>query len=286
MKPLPTLCITAAHLCLASAARAGLPWNEAVPTDGGQGTAPGGGLIDSLFSGAPFTGFTTMDVTVLGILAGVGAYLLLRSRSRHEDDTRSHDIQGKPSQDDVPGPGKDSRAYRRAQQTWDFLSTRPESQQQRNKDEAAAPPERHSSPIPDDMGSDLARDLPATPSAEEAGFDTTDLLQGAKVVYARMHESIAESDWDDVEQFTTQQFLQELKQRVASRRNPPQVLFVEAAVERAQTQDGRNVADVVFASLMQFEENQSPREVRETWRFEKGPDTGGTWRISAMQRRQ
>lgn len=295
--------LLAFFILLASApclALAQLPW-EQNPSDArdipnqGQADQQGGGFIQSLLSGAQFTGLTIGDMTVLGVFAGLGAYLLLRSRGRHDDDQRRHDQQGNPVDDDVPGPGRDSRAYRRAQQTWDYLSTKPGSSNSQGSQDAQSPDSRTGPPPAPgsppqsshgfDLGSDLGKDLPTTPSAEEAGFDTGELLQGAKVVYARMHESIAESDWDDVAQFTTTEFLEQLKHRVGDRRTPPQVLFVEAAVEKAESTQDRNMADVVFASLLQFGQNQAPQEVREIWRFEKGSDTGGRWRISSMQRK-
>ena len=250
-----------------------------------QQEAAGGGLIDALLSGAPFTGLTTGDYAFLGVVFGIGVYLLMRSRTRN-DERNHHDSQDIPrSEDDVPGPGRDSEAYRRAQQTWDYLGSSP------GKDKEAHSSERPPAPPTGDteegagLGPDLSRNLPPTPASSAVGFDTTDLLQGAKVVYARMHESIALSDWEDVEQFTTPALFKSLKSRVAQKRNPPQVLFVEAGIEKGGTQGGVSYADVVFASLMQFEGAAPPQEVRELWKFVKNSnDPQSTWRIDAMQR--
>lgn len=309
MKLLCFLCVFL-FLCCASlpAVAADLPWDTNTGSSGesvdgsGHAAQGGGGLIESLFSGAPFTGLSSLDFTVLGLLAAVGIYGFLRSRSVHEDEqqrqqnrpprhrsnTPNDEDSSEHEEDDVPGPGRNSEAFRRGQQAWDFLSSKPKQQEHGPK--PPAPPQAPSDRAPGsasfDLGSDVAKDLPQTPSADAAGFDTQELLQGAKVVYSRMHESIAENDWDDVAQFATSTFLEELKSRVTSRRPVPQVLFVEAAVEQASTQQGSNKADVVFASLLQLGEQQAPQEVREVWRFERGPDTGGTWRISSMQRRK
>lgn len=291
-------------LCLAPfSAVAELPWDANKGGAEDSGTT-GGGFIESLFSGTPFSGLSTLDLTLLGLLAGVGIYAFMRSRSGQEHDPRQKNQQQRPPEnrvkthneaesdedmeDDVPGPGKNSEAYRRAQQSWDFLSSKPRQQESGQKPPAPpkAPSEEPNESTSFDLGSDVAKDLPQSPSAQAAGFDTQELLQGAKVVYSRMHESIAENDWDDVAQFTTSAYLEELKSRVTSRRAVPQVLFVEAAVEHASTEQGRNVADVVFASLLQLGDQQTPQEVREVWRFERSPDTGGTWRISSMQRRK
>lgn len=274
---------------IATKAHAAFPWENSqanAPDNASGQAAGGGGLLESLLSGKPFTGFTTADIALLGLLFAVGVYFFLRSRGSHGDEQRHHDGQGRPEENDVPGPGRDSEAYRRAQQTWDYLSSKPRQTPRRAPGPNQAPPPPPTQGSETGLGPDLTKDLPQTPSSAEAGFDTEELLQGAKVVYARMHESIAESDWEDVEQFTTESLLGELKSRVGERREPPQVLFVEAAVEHASKEQEHDVADVVFASLMQFDAKQAPQEIREVWRFEKGPDTGGSWRISSMRRKQ
>lgn len=280
-------------------AHAGLPWQNSPGTQDSGGThnaaakGEGGGFIESLFSGSSFSGFTNLDFTVLGVLAALGIYVFLRSRSMHQGQEKENDEQGQQRDDDIPGPGRDSEAYRKAQRTWDFLSSDPASAQKRQQqgEKPPSPPsEKTKHPAGShsgmDLSADLGKSLPSTPSPQEAGFDTYELLQGAKVVYSRMHESIAESDWDDVEQFTTPEFFRQLQARVAAKRTAPHVLFVEAAVENAFKERGHDMADVVFASLLQFAADQAPQEVHEIWRFEKGPDTGDTWRISSMQRRK
>lgn len=247
----------------------------------------GGGLIQSLFSDRHFTGLTVGDIAFLGLLAAIVGYLYVSSRSSRENANKDYHAQsngnsGQPPVDDVPGPGRNSRAYQRGEQMWDHLSSKPPRRPSR-----PAPP----TPPPDVPEQDiqnLAKDLPQTPSSKEAGFDTDDLLQGAKVVYARMHESMAQADWDDIRYFTTPEFMEHLRQQISGPMPEPQVMFVEAGIQDARILNGRAVASVVFSSLIQFPgESGPPQEVREIWRFEKEIAVqDATWRISFMQRQK
>ncbi len=234
------------------------------------------------------------DYLVLGILLGLGVFFFLRAHSRHEAQLPHKPHQphhpesggGGPAQDDLPGPGRDSEVYRRGQQAWEHLSSKPRAPGQ------AAGGATGQSPAPargDDggLGPDLTRHLPPPIAPQQAGFDTVDFLQGAKVLYPRLHESLALSDWDDVALFVTPRLLETLCTTVSAKRHPPQVLFVEAGLEKAATAGSLSVADVVFASLMELEAGRPPQEVQELWRFERdATDAKSSWRVSSMQRRR
>ena len=251
----------------------------------------GGGFIDSLVSDKRFTGLTTMDYAVLGALLGVVFYLLHRSTRPRNQDPGAPDASTRDpydmnrTDDDVRGPGRDSASYRRGEQMWQHLSSKPRPQ-------SPMPP-----PPPDGFqpsGIGAPKDAPvneASPShgftsvtSDQAGFDVNELLRGAKIVYSRIHDSLATEDWEDVRLFTTPEFYDRLRHQAREKQpQPPQILYLEAGVLKADTRNGVSRALVAYKSLMQRGGKKQSEDVVETWEFVKDAAPDATWHINDMR---
>ncbi len=234
-----------------------------------------GGLLGALFLGKPFRGLTTADFALIGVLLGVGVYLLRRSSGPRDYPQRPDRTQPQnphDPHDDVPGPGRDSESYRRGEQMWQHLSSKPRAGQD-------APPH-----IPGAPANNIGSPGKSAVSATQAGFDVNDLLHGAKLVYPRVHESLALEDWEDLEPFVTPEFLDRLRHQARPKTDkPPQILYLEVELLEGDTRGGRSRALVAYTSLMQRPGAQAPTDVHETWEFSKDDTAKATWRISNMR---
>ncbi len=246
--------------------------SEAAAPNAGAMEEENGGLLGALFLGMPFQGLTMADFALLGVLLGVGVYLLRRSSGPRDYPQRPDLNQPQNPHDDVPGPGRDSESFRRGEQMWQHLSSKPRAEQD-------APP-----PIPGTPQPGAGSPGKSAVSAAQAGFDVNDLLHGAKLVYPRVHESLALEDWDDLAPFVTTEFLDRLRHQARPKADtPPQVLYLEAELLEGATRGGRCRALVAYKSLMQRPGAQASEDVHETWEFSKDDTAKATWRINNMR---
>lgn len=261
-----------------------------------------GGLIGHLLFGQPFTGPNLADVLFfvgVGLLLyralGLGRGNRDSSRDMRPDrDARDGEkprppIQLRPprrppaseNDDDEITPREASERYRRAQQTWDHLSSTREP--------------RRASPPPPVRGVPVPNDAPSPETAVETfdgaprGFDMRDFLEGAKVFYVRFHDSWDMRDLDDLVQFTSPDMYRGLQEKAKQdpTRSTSSILMLDARPVDVRQEGEHTVAQVAYDALIQTNEAQEPKQVREVWRFSRDESRPkATWRLEAVERVQ
>lgn len=123
-----------------------------------------------------------------------------------------------------------------------------------------------------------AMDLPAN-------FDEEEFLRGAKAAYARLNASWDKRDLDDIAQFSTPAFLDEIRRQKEEDPTPgrTEILLVNASVAEARKDGGDQIVSVYFDVLLRENPNQeTPSNVREIWHFVR-PLSGGMWKLDGIQ---
>jgi predicted lipid-binding transport protein (Tim44 family) len=150
-----------------------------------------------------------------------------------------------------------SQPGRRFDSAWDQLRTKPESSQ-------SSAPEQG---IPD--------------------FDTEEFINGAKSAFVRLQESWDARDLEDIRQFTTPDFFQEITSQAAQDPNPGQteILLLNAQLVESQIEGSTQIASVLFDVLMREDQKeQQPKQVREVWHFSRrGDDPSSNWTLEGIQ---
>lgn len=126
----------------------------------------------------------------------------------------------------------------------------------------------------------------AAPSDET----TAEFLRGAKAAYPRILGAYGRRDFDDLAQFVTPEELAVFRRQAASRPDPGapaplDVLLLEASYGEQREEGDQTVAVVAFSALQRDEvSGESPREVREVWRFTRTTaDPKATWRLAGRE---
>ncbi len=129
----------------------------------------------------------------------------------------------------------------------------------------------------------LAASRGAGPAEE---FDSDDFLEGARVLYIRMQEAWAARDTESLAPFMTADMMLLLRERAAADPHPADVniLLLNAVLLGQEGRGGEERADVEFSVLMRTDRDV-PMEVHEMWRFVRGRDTDGMWRLAGIEPR-
>ena len=117
-------------------------------------------------------------------------------------------------------------------------------------------------------------------------FDSDDFLEGARVLYIRMQEAWAARDTESLAPFMTPDMMRLLHERAAADPHPAgvDILLINATLLGLDRQGGEERADVEFAVLMRMDRG-APMEVNEIWRFVRGRDNDGMWRLAGIEPR-
>ncbi|MGE4298181.1 MAG: Tim44 domain-containing protein [Desulfovibrionaceae bacterium] len=213
------------------------------------------------------------------ILLGIAIYVLLRilrRRNTPPDKGRPRLPGEDHHDDDTPErPDAEQPAYRNARNTWDALRSRPNGPQQAQRPTRAddAPPMSGSDTVP----------VPT-------GFDESDFLDGAKAVFARMQESWARRDLEDIAHFTTPAVLDEITRHAQAdpTPSPVEVLLIKAQLLEVKQEHGQTRCTVHYDVLLrQGRSRGEPTQVREIWTFARTDnDPGSLWKLDAIQQPQ
>ncbi len=165
-------------------------------------------------------------------------------------------------------PREASEAYRRAQATWNMLSSKPEA---RSQDANAAPFRRTNA------------------GAGVPDFDEEDFMRGAKMVYNRIQQSWDARDLEDIRQFVGEQVFRNLKEHAARDPKPSrtQILFIDARLAEVEAQGDDLVASVLYDVTMRKERAKANAKVKEIWTFRKPKaDPKAFWKVEGIQQVQ
>lgn len=121
----------------------------------------------------------------------------------------------------------------------------------------------------------------ASPAGE---FDQDDFLEGARVLYIRMQEAWAERDTESLAPFMTSDMMRLLREQAAADPHPVSmhIMLLNAALASLERQGDEERAGVKFSVLLRADRD-APIEVHEIWRFVRGGETGGTWRLAGIE---
>lgn len=220
---------------------------------------------------------TPLDILIIAIVV-FGLYRLIMSRRGPDDDeqqpgpvrrtkTKASDLRpppiarqpkpAAPKADDgdangVPEPRREATdAYRRAEAAWNHFKT--------------------------DPAADRGQGSVAAGLDKPEGFDAEEFLAGAKAIYARVAESWADRDLEDIRQFTTDKAYLDFKRRAEGETRPPrrQVMLVNAQLVEMQDADGGQKATVFYDAMLGGPDGS--RQAQEVWNFTKGDGENDHW---------
>lgn len=235
----------------------------------GLGGLVAGGLIGSMLFGhgggwGAGGGIGLMDILLIGLVIFLAVKLLRRRSGPDSGVDSSQDA----SQADLQAPPPtDIRS--RAEQSWQGLSSRPETAATGGFGDAAAQPQ--------------AGPEPALPP----GFNLPEFLEGAKTVYARLQHSWDRRDLADIALFTTPGVLDEIKRQAAADPSPSktEVLLINARLLEFREEEADTVASVYFDVLLREDVSEErPKQVREVWHFSRPTgNADANWRLEGIQ---
>ena len=271
-------------------------------------------------SGGAFESFSFIDAIALGVIIFVLFRLVSRGFGRRNppDDQEPRQRRDNVSQfprrnDDAGAENTDSNepaekeqlgeAHRRAQQTWDYLSTKPrgeQSGQQSPQDQTGRRPGASGqTPVDVDSIPDPGGPPAGVPAGGETAFGTTtsaridvrdfdedEFLKGAKAVYARIQESWDARDLEDIREFVGDQVYENLQQH--ARRNPTpsktDILLVEAKVLEVKRDNADLTASVLYDVLLRKKGAKANSKLKEIWHFRKdAQDKKALWKVEGIQ---
>ncbi len=267
-------------------------------------------------TGGAFESFSFIDAIALGVIIFVLFRLVSRGFGRRnppddrEPRQRRDNVSQFPRRNDTESGGTDesgsaekeqlAEAHRRAQQTWDYLSTKPRGGQSDQQGQTGQRPGA-SGQAPVDVGS--IPDPGGPPAGVPAGgettfgattsarvdvrdFDEEDFLKGAKAVYARIQESWDARDLEDIREFVGDQVYENLQQH--ARRNPTpsktDILLVEAKVLEVKRDNADLTASVLYDVLLRKKGAKANSKLKEIWHFRKNAeDSNALWKVEGIQ---
>ncbi|THB67265.1 MAG: hypothetical protein D6E12_08965 [Desulfovibrio sp.] len=250
------------------------------PARGGQEMPSG--FIGSLLSGEEFTGLNILDFLALGMIIFFVARMLGRSNV---------DQDGNPKDLD-----EDSDAFRRARSAWKFFEG--DSQDTDTAERKAkvselrpdpAPPQPPQAPSPSDaaqavdtsgFGPDYIKEMGGVPQ----DFNVSEFMEGAKLVFARLQDSLAQGDLEDIQEFAVGSALVEFSQRIKSQSQSAPVTVTSLGGRLlGVTEHGDTLeAEVYFDAILSRGRDRS--SVREIWRFRKpADDAKAMWLLEDLE---
>ena len=132
----------------------------------------------------------------------------------------------------------------------------------------------------------------AQPEADTASpeLDEEDFLQGAKLVYQRLHEAWDAKDIDFIANFTTRDVLRQIKAqaRQSPKKGRTEILHINASIlEKKQVKDKITVSVFYDVLLQEGKKGEGSRQVQEVWQFgKKAKDPNANWLLEEIQKVQ
>ncbi len=125
---------------------------------------------------------------------------------------------------------------------------------------------------------------PATTHGAAQGFDEADFLEGARTLYVRLQNAWAARRVEELQPFVSESMFQLLQNQAAKDPHPAQVeiLFVDAELTDMRHIDHKEQATVVFKVLLRSGQEE-PQTIQELWRFARGPESNGMWRLEGIE---
>jgi predicted lipid-binding transport protein (Tim44 family) len=266
-------------------------------------------------AGGAFEALTIVDAIAIGVIVFVLFRLVSRgfgSRNRQDrqppqrPEHRRDNVSRFPGRDDSGQRGTEedrepttreaSEAYRRAQQTWDFLSSKPRSgEEQSARRPGTEPPPVDVGSLPDPggppagvpSGGETSAPSAGTTSAriDVPGFDEEDFLKGAKAVYSRIQESWDARDLEDIRDFVGDQVYENLEQH--ARRNPTpsrtDILLLNAKLLEVKRDNSDLTASVLYDVLLHKQDATANSKLKEIWHFRKSAGEDAFWTVEGIQ---
>ncbi|MDR0338996.1 MAG: 39S ribosomal protein L45 [Desulfovibrio sp.] len=118
-----------------------------------------------------------------------------------------------------------------------------------------------------------------------ADFNVADFLEGARALYVRLQQAWAARQVEELAPFVTPGMLSLLQRQVRKDPEPSTVdiALVNAALQDVKERDDGEEALVHFNVLMRAGDAAQPGEVDEVWRFVRGGDSKGMWRLAGIE---
>ncbi len=216
---------------------------------------PASSYLGALFTGRPAAGFGVADLAVIAL----GIYLILKVTAfrKRPGDPSAGSGPDNSAEPKPQGPKEQVTVKKQAESAWAALRS--------------APPQEDS----------VVRDV-SGPKPE--GFDQADFLDGARLLYSRMQTAWAARRLEEIRPFATEAMMKSIEAEAKRDHTPREVsvVLVEGAFAGVETEEGEERAKVLFKALLR-EGEAAPSEVRELWHFVRGQETGGMWRLDAIE---
>jgi predicted lipid-binding transport protein (Tim44 family) len=132
----------------------------------------------------------------------------------------------------------------------------------------------------------------ANPETDTASpeLDEEEFLQGAKLVYQRLHEAWDAKDINFIANFTTKDVLRQIKVQAkqAPKKGKTEILHINANIlEKKQIKDRVTVSVFYDVLLQEGKKGQGSRQVQEVWQFgKKATEPEAKWLLEEIQKVQ
>lgn len=253
-----------------------------------------GSFVGALVFGYPYQELGIIDLAVLALIGFLVVWRFMpapRKTPERKDDQfaanrregpsgqrgngrTTPDVSGLPNRDS-PRPGGSGGASGR----WPVR----ERAGQRDERRDSRPADGWGAAAPETATEPLSAAGRVTPPED---FDADDFLEGARVLYIRLQEAWAARDTESLAPFMTPDMMHLLHERAVADPHPAgvDILLLNAALIGLERQGSEERADVEFAALMRTD-GDAPAEVNEIWRFVRGRDNDGMWRLAGIEPR-
>lgn len=286
--------------------------------DGTDATAPqgsrGGSFTESLFFGSPFRGVGLVDLLILAGLGLVAMRFFAARRGQEKKDGFTVNKKGTSTPDNrrpdalsgdargkIPGKWPERDASVSGKNGWP--AGRSSSPPQRDGEKSAG---RSENKEPSQRGRPMTvRENAAAhwgrytgqsdgaQASEEAveegvrlpgGFDAGEFLEGARVLYVRLQKAWAARELENLSAFVTEDMMRQLRAQAASNPQPEDVdiILVNALLTDFTRQGREEKATVRFNVVMRSGDAGQSGEIEEQWRFTRGTEPDGMWRLSGI----
>lgn len=239
---------------------------------------------------APREGIGLLNIIIIAF----AVYVLWRAFSRrpggHGDDdkatpptyTVTPEDDRKDDRAESKAPPKDLREAR-AKAAWDYLSSEPPKRPSNSAQDRT--PESESVPLPDAASPGDSAGVSAPP-----GFNQAEFLRGAKAMYARIRDSWARRDLNDLRQFAAPDMMAQFERWAAENPTPGEIviMLVDARLLEVKADGSVTIADVAYeATVSDSPASREPKKISEIWRFSEDADRpDATWLLEKIEQKQ
>lgn len=269
---------------------------EGLPADEPSGMF-GGGLINALFFGEPFTGPRLADIVLIGLVV----FMAFRFLAGRRASSTGPDRAARPAPPSAEGRTPSGPSPKHA----DPASSAPRPPVPPREGDG---PESSQGPGPDGREPGLERvyqaaeaawgGLRSVPSAKkpapagsQPAFQSQDeeFLAGAKAVYARVREAMEKGDVSGMAPFVASEFMDELTRMATARAaqtggKTSQLLLVEAGIATRAKEGNMIRIDTLYEVLARMPGQAGDGRERETWTFVRDEATPGSmWLLAGIK---